>query len=283
MHILEHLLVNQDETFQLDYRWAYIAASRVDSAEAWVKIWAQKAPVSFFTSRQFTALIRELPQHGVALIQASVRIHMSKCGADLPESTRRARSVRFAASLIEESLKLHERLAEGHGSATHSTLVTRREKYDRGIEHLARILFEEHELEPESWKRSVALALALHSLYGAVVASSESTTITGGMNSWVELLKKRATVGVCASDFNVIVQVYSTLTNLNALALMLDAVGLYSLSMTLVDRMLADFYELDDASCHQLGYPCDVTIQSLKSFQKELEQRLMQFNRDNGW
>ncbi|KAF9297386.1 hypothetical protein BGZ88_010219 [Linnemannia elongata] len=283
MHILEHLLVNQDETFQLDYRWAYIAASRVDSAEAWVKIWAQKAPVSFFTSRQFTALIRELPQHGLALIQASVRIHMSKCGADLPESTRRARSVRFAASLIEESLKLHERLAEGHGSATHSTLVTRREKYDRGIEHLARILFEEHELEPESWNRSVALALALHSLYGAVVASSESTTITGGMNSWVELLEKRATVGVCASDFNVIVQVYSTLTNLNALALMLDAVGLYSLSMTLVDRMLADFYELDDASCHQLGYPCDVTIQSLKSFQKELEQRLLQFNRDNGW
>ncbi|KAF9139994.1 hypothetical protein BGX30_007176 [Mortierella sp. GBA39] len=283
MHILEHLLVNQDETFQLDYRWAYIAASRVDSAEAWVKIWAQKAPVSFFISRQFSAHIREIPQHGVTLIQASVRIHMSRISADLPESTRRARSVRFAASLIEESLKLHERLAEGHGSVPQSTLVTRREKYDRGIEHLARILFEEHELEPESWKRSVALALTLHSLYGAVVASSESTSITDGMSSWVELLQKRATVGICASDFNVIVLAYGTLTNLNALALMLDAVGLYSLSMTLVDRMLADFYELEDASCHQLGYPCDVTIQSLKSFQKELEQREMQLNCDNGW
>ncbi|KAG9065360.1 hypothetical protein KI688_002685 [Linnemannia hyalina] len=283
MHILEHLLVNQDETFQLDYRWAYIAASRVDSAEAWVKIWAQKAPVSFFISRQFSAHIREIPQHGVTLIQASVRIHMNRISAGLPESTRRARSVRFAASLIEESLKVHERLAEGHGSVPQSTLVTRREKYDRGIEHLARILFEEHELEPESWRRSVALALTLHSLYGAVATSSESTTITDGMSSWVELLQKRATVGICASDFNVIVLAYGTLTNLNALALMLDAVGLYSLSMTLVDRMLADFYELEDASCHQLGYPCDVTIQSLKSFQKELEQREMQLNCDNGW
>ncbi|KAF9543357.1 hypothetical protein EC957_000948 [Mortierella hygrophila] len=283
MHILEHLLVNQDETFQLDYRWAYIAASRVDSAEAWVKIWTQKAPVSFFISRQFSAHIREIPQHGVTLIQASVRIHMSRISVDLPESTRRARSVRFAASLIEESLKVHERLAEGHGSVPQSTLVTRREKYDRGIEHLARILFEEHELEPESWRRSVALALTLHSLYGAVATSSESTTITDGMSSWVELLQKRATVGICASDFNVIVLAYGTLTNLNALALMLDAVGLYSLSMTLVDRMLADFYELEDASCHQLGYPCDITIQSLKSFQKELEQREMQLNCDNGW
>lgn len=275
--------MNQDEIFQLDYRWAYIAASRVDCAEAWVKIWAEKAPVSFFTSRQFSALIRELPQYGVTLIQASVRIHMNKIGADLPESTRRARSVRFAASLIEESLKLHERLAEGHGSVPQSTLVSRREKYDRGIEHLARVLFEEHELEPESWKRGVALALALHSLYGTVTTSSESTTIADGMSSWVELLEKRATVGICASDFNVIVQAYGTLTNLNALALMLDAVGLYSLSMTLVDRMLADFYELEDASCHQLGYPCNVTIQSLKSFQKELEQRKMQLNLDNGW
>ncbi|KAK3840672.1 MAG: hypothetical protein JOS17DRAFT_727820 [Linnemannia elongata] len=283
MHILEHMLVNQDEIFQLDYRWAYIAASRIDSAEAWVKIWAQKAPVSFFTSRQFSALIRELPLYGVTLIQASVMIHMNNIGADLPESTRRARSVRFTASLIEESLKLHERLAEGHGSVPQSTLVTRRAKYDRVIEHLARILFEEHELEPESWKRSVALALALHSLYCAVATSSESTAITDGMSSWVELLEMRATVGICASDFNVIVQAYGTLTNLNALALMLDAVGLYSLSMTLVDRMLADFYELEDVSRHQLGYPCNVTIQSLKSFRKELEQRKMQRNRDNGW
>jgi hypothetical protein len=269
--------------FQLDYRWAYIVASRVECADTWVKIWAQMAPISFFTSRQFSAFTQELPQHGATLIQASIKIHMHGTGTDLPDRTRRARSVRFATSLIQESLKLHERLAEGHGNVLQTTLLSRREKHDGGIECLAKSLFKEHEMQPESWQKGVALALALHSLYATVTTSPESTTIFDGMSSWVDLLENRATIGICASDFNVVIQAYGTLVNLNSLALMLDAVGLYSLSMELIDRMLTEFYELDDATCRQLGYPCDVTIQSLESLHKEVEQRRMQHAREDGW
>lgn len=277
------MLVNQDEMFQLDYRWAYIVASRIESADSWVRIWAQKAPISFFTSREFSAFTQELPQHGATLIQASITIHMRGTGTDLPDRTRRARSVRFATSLIEESLKLHERLAEGHGNVLQTTLLSRCEKYDGGIERLARSLFNEHELQPESWQKGVALALALHSLYATVTTSPESTTIFDGMSSWIDLLENRATAGVCASDFNVVIQAYGTLVNLNSLALMLDAVGLYSLSMELIDRMLTEFYELEEATSRQLGYPCDVTIQSLESLQNEVKQRRMQQDREDGW
>ncbi|KAG0203726.1 hypothetical protein BGX33_008926 [Mortierella sp. NVP41] len=283
MRILEHLLLNQDETFQLDYRWAYIVASRAESTDSWISTWVERGPVSFFTSRLFSALVSELPQYGSTLIQASLRIHMHRTSTDLPQKTRRTRCIKFATTLIEESLKLHERLAEGHESIPQARCFSRREKCDRGIERLARSLFEEHELEAGTWEKAVALALALHSLYAAVTTSPDSTAVCGGMGSWVELLESRATVGVCASDFDVVVQAYGTLTNLHSLALMLDAVGLYSLSMMLIDRMMADFYELEATTCLQLGYPCSITIPNLELLLKEVGQRRIQHDRNDGW
>ncbi|KAF9903963.1 hypothetical protein EC991_003181 [Linnemannia zychae] len=283
LHIMEHLLVSQDDNFQLDYRWAYIVASRVASADSWVQTWAQKAPVSFFTSRLFSAITLQLPHHGATLIQASIKVHMDPITTGISKNTRRARSVKFATSLIEESLKLHERLAEGHDCVMPTLELSRHERYDGEIERLARTLFEEHELEPGSWQKSVALSLALHSLYAAVTTSPESTMAYDGVSSWVELIESRAAVGICSSDFDVVVQAYGTLPNLNSLALMLDAVGLYSLAMTLIDVMLVDFYVLEDATCRSLRDSCDVTIQSLEALQKEVKERRLKNDCEIGW
>ncbi|KAG0276015.1 hypothetical protein BGZ95_008114 [Linnemannia exigua] len=283
LRILEHLLLNQDDNFQLDYRWAYIVASRVASADSWVQTWAQKAPVSFFTSRQFSAITLQLPHHGATLIQASIKIHMYRATSGISENTRRVRSIKFATSLIKESLKLHERLAEGHDSMLLTTGLSRHEKYDGEIERLAKSLFEEHEMEPASWKKGVALALALHSLYAIVTTSPESAMAYEGMGSWVELINRRAGVGICARDFDVVVQAYGTLTNLNSLVLMLDAVGLYSMAITLIDVMLEEFYVLEDATCRNLGDSCDVTIQSLESLKKEVGLRRIQHDHEFGW
>ncbi|KAF9132980.1 hypothetical protein BGW39_010873 [Mortierella sp. 14UC] len=283
LRILEHLLMNQDDTFQLDYRWAYIVASRIASADSWVQTWAQKAPVSFFTSRLFSAITLQLPHHGATLIQASIKVHMDSTTTGISMKTRRARSVKFATSLIEESLKLHERLTDAQESMLPTSILSRHEKYDGEIERLARSLFEEHEMEPGSWQKGVALALALHSLYATVTTSPESTTAYDGMSSWVELIENRAAAGICAGDFDVVVQAYGTLPNLNSLALMLDAVGLYSLAMTLIDVMLTDFYILEDTTCRSLRNSCDVTIQSLEALQKEVGQRRIKHDCEVGW
>ncbi|KAF9924096.1 hypothetical protein FBU30_005860 [Linnemannia zychae] len=283
LRFLEHLLLNQDASFQLDYRWAYIVASRIESAETWVRIWAQKAPVSFFTSRLFSTLTKELPQHGATLIQASIWIHMDAVKTGLSEKTRHVQSIKLATTLIEESLKLHERIAEGHDTMLQSALLNRLQKYNGGIEQLSRSLFEEYHLEPGTWQKSVALALALHSLYSAVTTLPESTALSDGTSSWIELLERRASPGICEQDFNVVVEAYGTLTNLSALAHMLDAVGLYSLAMTLIEAMLIDYYTLEEATRRQLGYSCDVSVSSLESFLKEVNQRRLQRHSNDGW
>ncbi|KAF9172031.1 hypothetical protein BGX21_006443 [Mortierella sp. AD011] len=136
--------------------------------------------------------------------------------------------------------------------------------------------------ESKEGLKDVALGLALHSLYIAVTNPSESDG-DEKTQEWVRLLETRMAYGIRQLDFDVVVRSYGTLTNLNALALMLDAVGLYALSMKLMSRMLEDFYTLEKNTRKQLGYVCDITVSTLENQLREVEQRRIQHASSDLW
>ncbi|KAF8933802.1 hypothetical protein BGZ58_006100 [Dissophora ornata] len=198
---------------------------------------------------------------------------------------RRHLAIQWTSMLIQDSLRLHERTAEGTTSSGDIAV----NKCDEVIEYMARYLLVESDFECRKFHilsraklHDIGLGLALHSLY--VLVTGSSAAIDNGLNQeWVKFMRAHVTNNVQLEDFDAVVEAYRTLTNLNALALMLDAVGLYSLSMKLIRRMLQDFDLLFKNTQEQLGYVCDVTVSSLETYMREVEQRRITHESNDMW
>ncbi|KAF9362129.1 hypothetical protein BGX26_000017 [Mortierella sp. AD094] len=286
LRLLKHLSILQDKTFQMDYQWAYRIALEIKKGDAWIAMISLSSPATFFATSIFLSLLRQVqPQHRASLIHVSFDVHMDGSMSSISERAMRSRAIQWTCLLIEDSLRLHERAVELAG--THHAVVM--DQCNKVIEHMARCLFETSlrfegntRAESKAGLKDVALGLALHSLYIAVTNPSESTG-DEKIQEWVQLLETRMVYGIRQLDFDVVVRSYGTLTNLNALALMLDAVGLYALSMKLMSRMLEDFHTLEKNTRKQLGYVCDITVSSLENQLREVEQRRIQHASSDLW
>ncbi|KAF9113971.1 hypothetical protein BGX27_000434 [Mortierella sp. AM989] len=286
LRLLEHLSFVHDKTFQMDYQWAYKIALEVNQGDVWVAMISGNSPSTFFTTGVFQLFLRQIqPQHRANLIRTSFDVYMDKSLSYISGRARRSRAIHWTCLLVEDSLKLYEK-ATGSTENRQDTVLGQCNKV---IEYMARCLFNissnsecTARAESQMGLKDVALALALHSLYIAVTIPSESMG-DESVQGWVQLLETHMTYDLRQMDLDVVVRSYGTLTNLNALALMLDAVGLYALSMKLINRMLEDFYTLDKNTRRQLGYVCDVTVSSLESQLREVEQRRIQHASSDLW
>ncbi|KAF9961762.1 hypothetical protein BGZ72_002001 [Mortierella alpina] len=291
LRLLQHLLTSQDNSYQLDYVWAYHHALQIGCGDAWVEMLCRSGPAAFFTAGSFQSFIRQIaPTHRALLIRASFDIHMDEFVHSIYERTRRSRTSHWTTMLIEDSFRSHEQHSE--------ISVTDQESCANGcddvIDYMAKLLFMPSELYTDGdvlrWYhlglKEVALGLALHSLFIAVTESPELSEPSKGstkVEEWIRILKGSTSSDIRLSDFDVIVKSYCTLTQLNALALMLDAVGLYSLSMRLINRMLRDFYTLEKSSRKRLGHSCHVTKAGLQAHLREVEQRRIEYADKDGW
>ncbi|KAI8603545.1 hypothetical protein EDD21DRAFT_26978 [Dissophora ornata] len=285
LRLLEHLSTCRDKTFQLDHQWAYNVALRIESANAWIAILIRNSPATFYTNKRFQSFVQHIqPQHRAVLIQESFDIHMDT-SLFSSKGLRRHLAIQWTSMLIQDSLRLHERTAEGTTSSGDIAV----NKCDEVIEYMARYLLVESDFECRKFHilsraklHDIGLGLALHSLY--VLVTGSSAAIDNGLNQeWVKFMRAHVTNNVQLEDFDAVVEAYRTLTNLNALALMLDAVGLYSLSMKLIRRMLQDFDLLFKNTQEQLGYVCDVTVSSLETYMREVEQRRITHESNDMW
>ncbi|KAG0264466.1 hypothetical protein DFQ27_001203 [Actinomortierella ambigua] len=136
----------------------------------------------------------------------------------------------------------------------------------------------------------VALALALHTLYLLFTADSQPPDAGEGgastMLDWALLIDER-TKELKDDDLDVVVRAFKTLPNLLVLVRVLDATELYSLAMTLLDRMIDDFSELKrktsallDNSDPQTNH---ITVRTLESMIDDIEQRRLAAAAASGW
>ncbi|KAF9938318.1 hypothetical protein BGZ67_000283 [Mortierella alpina] len=289
LRLLQHLLTSQDNSYQLDYDWAYHHALQIGCGDAWVETLRRSSPSAFFTAGSFQSFLRHVsPNHRAVLIRTSFDIHMDEFVHSISERTRRSRTSHWTSMLIEDSFRSHEQHSENSVVPDQKSCVN---GCDDVIDYMARQLFMPSELYTDGdvlrWYhmglKEVALGLALHSLYIAVTESPESSKESTRVDEWTRILKRSASSDIRLSDFDVIVKSYSTLTQLNALALMLDAVGLYSISMRLINRMLRDFYALEKSTRKRLGHACHITKASLQAHLREVEQRRIEYADKDGW
>ncbi|KAG0308888.1 hypothetical protein BGZ98_006386 [Dissophora globulifera] len=279
LRILEHLLTCSDTTFHLDQQWAYNTAMRIGSGDAWITVLTQKSSVAFFMDRSAQSFIGQTqPHHRAALIQASFDAHLSSLS--VPTRVQRSRMSQWTSTLITDSMGLYEKATRSEETPSRTIAF----KCDEVIEYMALRLLASGDAQHlhHFQLQDVSLALALHSLY---ICMTRSTSVmdTEQQQSCVSLLENSVMDDILPEDFDVVVKLYGTLTNLNALAMVLDAVGLYGLSMKLTRRMLDDFDALFLSTQGVLGYVCDITISSLETHLRDTEQRRIHAEEDSNW
>ncbi|KAI1318749.1 hypothetical protein EDD11_005820 [Mortierella claussenii] len=273
-------------TFQLDLAWSYKVALRIGSADAWIDIVSRTSPDSLFTKSNFQSFIHTIqPQHRATLIPFCLDAHMGKSLSTISDVVRRSRLVHWTMLLIEDSLRLHDRSTEACGEVRREVVVN---KCNDVIEQMARYLFETNAKFDrynrciDSHFKGAAIALTLHSLYIAVTKSADAI-MERRAQEWTCLLEAQISSNIKLADFDVVIKSYGTLPNLNALVVMLDAVGLYAMSMKLINRMLNEFGSLRKHTVKQLGYPSEVTISSLETHLQEVKMRWAQYEESNRW
>jgi len=198
--------------------------------------------------------------------------------------TRRSRIIYWTSLLIRDSLTLDE---EGSSIGADHRDTTTLNRCNDTIQHMGRCLFTDKsddsfmEIASEMDLVDVAIALALHSLY--IVVTGATTTEDSRVHEWTLRLKMTMSNCFQLEDFSVTVKIYQTLTRLNALALVLNAVGLYGLSMRLMSKMLEDFDRLERATRQQLGHECDITESSLEGQLRDVQSRRLKDGQDESW
>ncbi|KAF9185439.1 hypothetical protein BGZ51_002666 [Haplosporangium sp. Z 767] len=287
LRLLQRLLVCQDTTFQLDLHWAYHTALRIECGDAWISSLIQSNRPSYLSTVPFQIFVRQArPRHRATLIRASFDIHMDRSLTSITDMVTLSRVSSWTEMLVEDSLGQHGQTAE---LSTASQCVGM-SRSDDVIGYMAKYLCTQFRgddnddcmIPRRDWQRLrvLVLALVLHALYMTVTKSpvQENT----GADEWINILEMYEAGGIRLSDFDMVVRSYGTLMNLNALALMLDAVGQYSLSMKLIDRILSDFKTLEKKTRQQLGYLCDVTVNSLEAYRREVRRRRIQKQSSDG-
>ncbi|KAG0360966.1 hypothetical protein BC939DRAFT_502785 [Gamsiella multidivaricata] len=287
LRLLEHLSGGADRMYRLDLQWAYNVALRIRSSDAWIAALSRDGEVAIFLDKSFYTFIRQIqPQHRAILIQGGFERIMGHSLQSMNMRSKRSRASYWTSVLIEDSLRLHEQSTETSIDFQRIPTIT----CDSVIEYVARCLLKDIN-DPASdgaddtdnmVLKDTALALALHALYVSVTESSNITNDEKAQE-WIQLLETRLSSHVRVEDFDVVINSYGILTNLNALALMLDAVGLYGLSMKLITRMLDYYVTLEKKTRRELGYKCDITESSLERYLREVKGRRIQRASNDSW
>ncbi|KAG0052659.1 hypothetical protein BGZ83_002316 [Gryganskiella cystojenkinii] len=282
MRLLQHLLTCQSHTFRLDHIWAYDMAVTVESGDLWMANLVYDSPRQFFTaslSKKFLELIE--PRHRATFIRHSFEAQLED-NVSISERSKQARLYSWSLLLIKDSLHCHGSLAVNNGRGTRASPC------DDTLEFIARRLLEMANNQAEdsrffdSEMEGQALGPALHSLYLAATRPSRPDK-DPIVEDWIRLLDTRTMSSVRLSDFEVIIRAYGTLPNLNALAILLDSLGLYALSMKLLNRMMNNFAYLERNTGSQVGAPCQVTEASIETYLREVEDRRMNHTSNDGW
>ncbi|KAG0026054.1 hypothetical protein BGZ81_006657 [Podila clonocystis] len=244
LSLLQHMFECQDTDFQLNYVWAYSATQQL-------------------------GLI--LPEHRARLVKAAFDTLMDQAEPLAAKRIWRPKVISWASQLIEDSLSVHQKALESEEKSCTSVC-------DEVMEYIAQRIYTCSTAKCGStvavWNslRDLGVGLALHSLYIAVTgwaALDENEKV----DRWISLLQVHNDRNTLRTDFNVVFKAYGLLTNLKALALMLDAVGLYDLSMRLLQEMIFDYEELSSNTKEQLGYVGDVTLSDFSRHLEEVRQR----------
>jgi hypothetical protein len=283
LRLLQHLLDCENQTFRLDRLWAYNVAQMVDSGDVWVANLIQHDPRKFFTSQsqKFIALIE--PRHRATMIRLAFEYQLDD-NSMVSERTKQARLHNWSLLLIKDSLQNHEPAASSdcpQEATCHPC--------DETLEYMAKRLLDMAANNQKSKTTffshaelgALALGPALHSIYVAATRPS-SPHNDAAVDEWIRLLDTRAMSSVRLSDFEVLTRSYVTLPNLKALAVLLDGLGLYALSMKLLNRMLNSFVYLERNSGVDRS-SCPVTRESLETQLREVEERRKNHTSNDGW
>ncbi|KAF9212489.1 hypothetical protein BGZ59_006693 [Podila verticillata] len=272
----------QDADFRLNYVWAYSAAQQLECSDTWIQYLSKNLRTDHLyrkSFRDFLLVIR--PEHRATLVKAAFDTLMGQAEPLAGKRIWRPKLLSWASQLIEDSLNIHQMASESEEESSTSVC-------DDVIDHIAWTIYA---CAKAQWGASVAvwhslkdlgLGLALHSLYIAVTGSTALEEYEK-VERWISILRIHDDRNTLRTDFDILFKAFGLLTNLNALALMLDAVELYDLSMRLLQAMIYDYEELSWKTKDQLGYVCDVTLSSLSRHLEEVRQRKVETLAHDDW
>ncbi|KAG0358449.1 hypothetical protein BG005_002386 [Podila minutissima] len=272
LSLLQHMFESQDTDFHLNYVWAYNATQQLGCSGAWIRYLSQSLRADHLYRKSFHNFLSVIhPEHRATLVKAAFDTLMDQAEPLAAKRIWRPKVISWASHLIEDSLSAHQKSLESEEEFCNTVC-------DEVIEYIAQRIYA---CATAKWGatlavwtslRDLGVGLALHSLYVAVTGSA-ALDKNEKVERWISLLRVHDDRSILRTDFDVVFKAYGLLTNLNALALMLDAVGLYDLSMRLLQEMISDYKGLSSKTKEQLGYVCDVTLSDLSRHLEEVRQR----------
>ncbi|KAG0338556.1 hypothetical protein BG004_007174 [Podila humilis] len=282
LKLLQHMFTCLDAYFNLNYDWAHSVAQKMECCDSWVEFMSANLHLNHLSNKSFLHFLSEIrPNYRAKLVRAVFDTLMDE-GDQVTKRTWRSKLVKWTSQLISDSLDFHQQLPskeeEEEEKATNSKLSI----FDEVIEHIAEKIYasEQTDLAEDTlntvtvWKtlNDLGMGLALHSLY---ITMTGSSMMDEGekVEKWINLLGTHTNSNTSRVHFRVVIESYGLLTNLNALALMLDAVGLYDLSDCMLRAMISDYAALQRRTTDQLGYNGGVTLLTLNRHLEEVIQR----------
>jgi len=254
----------------------------VESGDVWMASLIQHSPRQFFNSQsqKFIAIIE--PRHRATMIRLAFEAQLDD-NMMISERTKQTRLHNWSVLLIKDSLQCHEVAEDADADQTSA-----HNPCDDTLEYMAKRLLSiaNNRSKDSSFSSSEAEALALgpalHSLYVAATRPP-CPHHDAAVDEWIRLLDTRTMSSVRLSDFEAISRSYGTLPNLNALAVLLDGLGLYALSMKLLNRMLNNFSYLERNTGSQDGNPYRITRSNLEDHLHEVKGRRRNHASNDGW
>ncbi|KAG0096263.1 hypothetical protein BGZ93_004800 [Podila epicladia] len=271
LSLLQHMFECQDTDFRLNYVWAYSSTQQLGCSESWIRYISQSLRTDHLYHKSFRHFLSVIhPEHRARLVKAAFDALMDQAEPLAAKRIWRPKVISWASHLIEDSLNAHQKALESEEESHNSVC-------DEVMEYIAQRIYA---CATAKWGATVAVwnslrdlgvSLALHSLYIAVTGSA-ALNKNEKVERWISLLRFHDDRSTLRTDFDVVFKAYGLLTNMNALALMLDAVGLYDLSMRLLQEMIFDYEGLSLKTKEQLGYVCDVTLSDLSRHLEEIQR-----------
>ncbi|KAG0040973.1 hypothetical protein BGZ82_003583 [Podila clonocystis] len=272
LSLLQHMFECQDTDFQLNYVWAYSATQQLGCSDEWIRYLSQSLRTDHLYRKSFHDFLSEiLPEHRARLVKAAFDTLMDQAEPLAAKRIWRPKVISWASQLIEDSLSVHQKALESEEKSCTSVC-------DEVMEYIAQRIYTCATAKCGAtvavWNslRDLGVGLALHSLYIAVTGTA-ALDENEKVDRWISLLQVHNDRNTLRTDFDVVFKAYGLLTNLNALALMLDAVGLYDLSMRVLQEVIFDYEELSSNTKEQLGYLGDVTLSDFSRHLEEVRQR----------
>ncbi|KAG0224118.1 hypothetical protein BGW41_005244 [Actinomortierella wolfii] len=275
--------------FRLDLLRAYQLVRLTDLSDKWVELVCEHASTMRHRVVSLSQLVYHAKKrHQSILACALIDLIVAESSTRPPLRSLtldRQRMTDWAVSLIADSLEINNAQAEDSsdyfeehkGSSPHC---------DEIISRIARTLYTHPEAMVASGLEQITLALALHTLYLQFIADSQVPDLHNDTILELAMVIDERTKNVNEDDLDVVLRAFRTLPNLLVLVQVLDATELYSLAITLLDRMIYDFAQLRKTTNTLLGDNSQghsITVRSLEALIDEIEQRRLAAAEASGW